>query len=104
MDEKWAFHFTLYQDGSIDTIFLGSVITIKTNLSSTGYVVIDAKVREIIFLDGASKEYVKKEGVRLVYPWQIVDTLKEAKRLLLAGILYGVGFGSIEVDMTNRPF
>lgn len=104
MTEKYAFHFARYGDGSIDLIFLGSVTSTKTKLSSTGYVVIDAKVKKINFLMGTTEEFIKREGMRLVYPWQIVDTLEEAQRLLVAGILHAVSFGSIEVDMTKRPF
>lgn len=102
--EKWAFHFTRYTDGEIDLIFLGRVSNIKHIISNSGYPIMTAKVDSIEFVMGTENDFLFSQGIRLIYPWQVVDSLIEAQHLLIAGILYGISFGSIENDMSKRPF
>lgn len=102
--EKWFYHFTRYTSGAADVVCIGKISSQKPTISSTGYPVIDVKVSKIDFLSGLSPQYVKREGLRLCYPWQIVDSLEEARKMMLKGVLHSVGFGSINHNMEERPF
>jgi len=89
---KYFFNFTTFGDGSVGELAIVSTQRYSSQISQNGYLTFTVYPSKTVF-------NIKNKKIPIMtgyYEWQFADTLEEAKRGLIKGVLMGTGFNSIE--------